>query len=78
MKRLLLLPVGDLDERLLGELAPALQDLFRVPCERVDTRLAPEFAYHRERQQFHSGGDPAGYAVPGPAGLLAAPGGHLR
>ena len=54
MKRLLLLPVGDLDERLLGELAPALQDLFRVPCERIDTRLAPEFAYHRERQQFHS------------------------
>ena len=54
MKRLRLLPIGDLDASLLAELGPALQDLFLVPCEAVDTRFSADFAYHRERQQFHS------------------------
>jgi archaemetzincin len=54
MKRLRLLPIGDLDPGLLEELVPALQDLFLAPCDAVETRFSPEFAYHRERQQFHS------------------------
>ena len=54
MKLLQLLPIGDLDGRLLRELAPAIADTFRVPCELIAARLDPEFAYHRERQQYHS------------------------
>ena len=32
MKMLDLLPIGDIDARLLQDLAPALADSFRVPC----------------------------------------------
>jgi archaemetzincin len=54
MKLLQLLPIGDIDGRLLRDLAPALADLFRMPTEVVGTRLDPEFAFHREREQYHS------------------------
>ena len=54
MKMLDLLPIGNFDERLLQEVAPALADAFRVPCQILGTRLDPQFAFHRERQQFHS------------------------
>ena len=54
MKLLQLLPIGDCDGRLLMELAPAMANLFRVPTEVVPVRLDPEFAYHGERQQYHS------------------------
>jgi archaemetzincin len=54
MRRLQLLPIGDLDGRLLMELAPAMANLFQVPTEILSSNLDPEFAYHRERQQFHS------------------------
>jgi archaemetzincin len=49
-----LLPIGDLDDGLLGELAPALAGIFRVPCVLVHRSLNPDFAYHREREQYHS------------------------
>ena len=54
MKLLQLLPIGDFDGRLLVELAPAMANLFRVPTEVLKVRLDPEFAYHPERQQYHS------------------------
>lgn len=54
MKLLQLLPIGDIDGRLLRELAPILANLFHVPTEVLGVRLDPEFAYHGERQQFHS------------------------
>jgi len=54
MKLLQLLPIGDFDGRLLRELAPAMANLFRIPTEVLAVRLHPEFAYHGERQQFHS------------------------
>jgi archaemetzincin len=54
MKMLDLLPIGNFDERLLREVAPALADAFRVPCQIVEARLDPQFAFHRERQQYHS------------------------
>jgi archaemetzincin len=49
-----LLPVGDLDPRLLPTLAHALADCFRVPCRILDVRLDPQFAFHPERGQHHS------------------------
>jgi archaemetzincin len=54
MKMLDVLPIGDLDEQLLREVAPALADAFHVPCKMVEARLDPQFAFHRERQQYHS------------------------
>jgi archaemetzincin len=49
-----LLPVGKFDGGLLAELAPDLANTFQVPCELLRTPLDPEFAFHGERQQYHS------------------------
>lgn len=54
MKVLQLLAIGDLDGGLLMELGPMLADTFRVPCAVLPFRLDPEFAFHSERQQYHS------------------------
>ncbi|HMK20710.1 MAG TPA: archaemetzincin family Zn-dependent metalloprotease [Terriglobales bacterium] len=54
MKLLQLLPIGDLDGGLMMELAPALADIFGMPTAILGARLDPEFAFHRERQQYHS------------------------
>ena len=54
MKVLQLLAIGDLDGGLLMELGPMLADIFRVPCAVLPLRLDPEFAFHGERQQYHS------------------------
>ena len=54
MKHLQLLPIGKLDGGLLMELAPAVADTFRMPCEILSRALDPEFAFHGERQQYHS------------------------
>jgi len=49
-----LLPVGKLDGGLFAELAPALANTFQVPCQLLHAPLDPEFAFHGERQQYHS------------------------
>jgi len=49
-----LLPIGKLDDGLLLDLAPALENAFGVPCEIISKVLDPEFAFHAERQQYHS------------------------
>jgi len=56
MKMLDLLPVGDIDTRLLEHLAPALANSFRIPCRirQPEARLDPQFAFHPERGQHHS------------------------
>jgi len=54
MKLLQLLPIGNCDGRMLTELAPAVANLFRVPTQVLGCRLDAEFAYHGERQQYHS------------------------
>jgi len=54
MKPLQLLPIGNLDGELLTDLGLALADSFRVPCEVLSPPLDPEFAFHGERQQYHS------------------------
>lgn len=54
MKVLQLLPIGEFDPGLLRELGRAMAETFRVPCEIARLRLDPEFAYHGERQQYHS------------------------
>ena len=49
-----LLPIGNVHERLLLELGSALADVFRVPCRILPARMDPQFAFHTERQQYHS------------------------
>ena len=54
MRALELLPIGNLDEQLMLDLGPALAEALRVPCEIISGRMDPGFAFHRERQQYHS------------------------
>jgi archaemetzincin len=54
MKLLQLLPIGNVDDGLLKDLRPAVEDIFRVSCRALPVRLDPEFAFHGERQQYHS------------------------
>ena len=54
MKLLQLLPIGNVDDGLLKDLAPAAEEILRVPRKVLPVRLDPEFAFHGERQQYHS------------------------
>ncbi len=54
MKLLQLLPIGNVDDGLLRDLAPAVEEILCVPCKVLPVRLDPEFAFHGERQQYHS------------------------
>ncbi|MGA7379233.1 MAG: archaemetzincin family Zn-dependent metalloprotease [Terriglobales bacterium] len=54
MKPLQLLPIGNVDDGLLNDLCPAIEETFLVPCNVLPVRLDPEFAFHGERQQYHS------------------------
>ncbi|HEY7096125.1 MAG TPA: archaemetzincin family Zn-dependent metalloprotease [Terriglobales bacterium] len=54
MKQLQLLPIGDVDAVLLRELVAALAGIFQLPCQILEQSLDPEFAFHGERQQYHS------------------------
>jgi archaemetzincin len=54
MKVLELLAIGNLDGKVLLDLAPALTNALHLPCEIIPGRMDPAFAFHRERQQYHS------------------------
>ena len=54
MKVLQLLPIGNVDDELLKDLRPAVEEILCVPCKVLPVRLDPEFAFHGERQQYHS------------------------
>ena len=54
MKKLHLLPVGNVDAQLLEWLGQALYDKFRVQAEILLPALDPAFALHTERLQYHS------------------------
>jgi len=54
MKLLQLLPIGDVDDKLLSDLRPVLEKTFRISCKVLSSRLNPEFALHGERRQYHS------------------------
>jgi archaemetzincin len=54
MNLLQLLPIGNVDGELLKDLRPALSEILAVPCQILSVRLDPEFAFHGERQQYHS------------------------
>jgi archaemetzincin len=54
MKRLQLLPVGDVDGLMLRGLKDALPKCFRGDCEILPMTLDPEPSFHEERRQYHS------------------------
>jgi archaemetzincin len=54
MKVLHLLPIGSVDQPLLHDLTPVLAEIFGVKCSLLPAVLDPEFAFHGERQQYHS------------------------
>jgi archaemetzincin len=54
MKLLHLLPIGNIEEELLNDLCPCIEEILRIPCRVLPDRLDPEFAFHGERQQYHS------------------------
>jgi archaemetzincin len=54
MKLLQLLPIGDVDLRALEHLGPLIAQQFHVAWDILQPRLDPQFAYHAERQQYHS------------------------
>ena len=54
MNTLQLLRVGPFEPALARELALRLEAEFRVPCEVLPRIADPEFAFHPERQQYHS------------------------
>jgi len=54
MKLLQLLPIGNVDDGLLKDMCPDIEEILRIPCKVLPARLDPEFAFHGERQQYHS------------------------
>jgi len=54
MKLLHLLPIGSVDDKLIRDLQPVLEETFEISCKVLRQRLDPEFALHGERQQYHS------------------------
>ena len=54
MKLLQLLPIGDVDDWMLYDLCPELERIVPISCQVLPTRLDPQFAFHGERQQYHS------------------------
>lgn len=54
MKLLQLLPIGNVEDGLLKDLRPALEESFGIRCKVLPVQLDPEFAFHGERQQYHS------------------------
>ncbi|MBZ5613560.1 MAG: archaemetzincin family Zn-dependent metalloprotease [Acidobacteriia bacterium] len=52
--KLQILPIGNVNDGLLRDLLPVLHETFCVPSEVLPVRLDPEFAFHGERQQYHS------------------------
>jgi archaemetzincin len=54
MKLLHLLPIGNVSVALLNDLRPDLEEILHQPCDVLPVHLDPEFAFHGERQQYHS------------------------
>jgi len=52
--KLQLLPIGEVDHELLGELRSRLPLLLGLPCEVLSTKLDPAATFHQERGQYHS------------------------
>jgi archaemetzincin len=54
MRRIDLLPVGEIAEHVLEALRDDLARALRLECRIIPFPLAPDFALHAERGQFHS------------------------
>ncbi len=52
--RFLLAPIGALPPGTLTGLSAAFQEVFGVPSDRTPPQLKPDFAFNKDRQQYHS------------------------
>lgn len=53
-ERFLLAPIGPLPKGLLPELAAVLQEVFGSPSDAVPAQVRPDFAFNKDRHQYHS------------------------
>jgi archaemetzincin len=53
-ERFLLVPVGPLPRGMLAGISDALEQLFGAPSELLAPQVKPEFAFNKDRQQYHS------------------------
>jgi archaemetzincin len=53
-ERFLLVPIGPVPKGLLGDLTAALQEVFGAPSELGTALVKPDFAYNKDRHQYHS------------------------
>ena len=53
-ERFLLVPVGPLPKGLLVDVAAALQETFGAPSDVASPLLKPDFAFNKDRHQYHS------------------------
>jgi len=54
MNLIQLLPIGEVDRKLVEDLRARLLTVFRSRCEILSPGLKLDFAYHSERRQYHS------------------------
>src|ERR1022692_3316047 len=54
MKLMQLLPIVNVDDGPLRDMRPVVEEILCAPCKILPVRLDPEFAFHGERQQYHS------------------------
>jgi archaemetzincin len=53
-ERFLLAPIGPLPRGVLSGLSVALQEIFGPPSELIAPQAKPEFAFNKDRRQYHS------------------------
>jgi archaemetzincin len=53
-ERFLLVPIGPLHKGLIADLTEALQEVFGAPSEVGTALVKPDFAYNKDRHQYHS------------------------
>ena len=53
-ERFLLVPIGPLPRGMLAEVSAALQEIFGTASELGPPQVKPEYAFNKDRQQYHS------------------------
>ena len=52
--RFLLAPIGPLPRGTIASISAALQEIFGPPAEPIPPQVKPEFAFNKDRRQYHS------------------------
>jgi archaemetzincin len=52
--RFLLVPVGPVPRGVIADVSAALKEIFGVPSDLLATQVKPDFAFNKDRHQYHS------------------------